>query len=516
MKNSLLVGAVLFFVAAAPNAFAQGHPCPHAVPFPGADVRSPQAMLIPDDVCDPENVGVPKNLAYFDDYSWRAFIALVWPAAEGKRGVPDVAQKLEREQGGMPNGPPLVFETFKAEWETFPQHAEAHPTDWDARDDPGEMTSMWTDLQRHCRDGSVSAKPGDFFLTPRTSFGEFENVRQAPFPATALVAQNGTLVRYLAAYNEKAYRYIFARQLYLAENLPKDEKQALAFPFGSVTVKSSWIDLGKPGETASVAHPESSHRRLAWLFDPFGQKCEQHVVGLVGLHLVQKTPKRPAWVWSSFEHVANVPNRKSPAARDHPASFDNVCPPRANTTSPYSFNDGTGAAMKEVPPNYLVDRWQTNPPPCTPPPVNVERQRAINHDPPAIVTRNTVETNSKWQEALRSDGSVWQNYQLVLTQWSTGGRCLHGCGVPEFSVPGRDVNPCPSRRPACNRLGNSAIVNTSMETWLPDKIESGCMACHNRVASGRDDPPNNKDPLDYVLSLRASAYPPRNARPEPR
>jgi hypothetical protein len=58
-------------------------------------------------------------------------------------------------------------------------------------------------------------------------------------------------------------------------------------------------------------------------------------------------------------------------------------------------------------------------------------------------------------------------------------------------------------------------VNASMETWLPDKIESGCMACHNRVASGRDDPPNNKDPFDYVLSLRTSAYPPRDAQPGP-
>ena len=42
------------------------------------------------------------------------------------------------------------------------------------------------------------------------------------------------------------------------------------------------------------------------------------------------------------------------------------------------------------------------------------------------------------------------------------------------------------------------------------------MACHNEVASGRDDPPNNKDPLDSVFSLRVSAYPPRNAPPEPR
>ena len=172
-----------------------------------------------------------------------------------------------------------------------------------------------------------------------------------------------------------------------------------------MTVKSSWIDLGKPDETASVAHPESFHRRLAWLFDPFAQKCEQHVVGLVGLHLVQKTPERPAWVWSSFEHVANAPNRKPRAARDHPASFDNVCPPRANTTSPYSFNDGSGAAMKELPPNYLVDRWQTNSAALHAAAGECGNWlRAINHDPPAIVTRSTAETNSKWQEALRSDG----------------------------------------------------------------------------------------------------------------
>ena len=183
MKNSLLVGAVLFFVAAAPNAFAQGRPCPHAVPFPGADVRSPQAMLIPDDVCDPENVGAPKSLAYFDDYSWRAFIALVWPAAEGKRGVPDVAQKLEREQGGVPNGPPLVFETFKAEWETFPQHAEAHPTDWDARDDPGGMTSMWTDLQRRCRDASVSGEARRLLPDPAHQLRRVrKRTARPPFP----------------------------------------------------------------------------------------------------------------------------------------------------------------------------------------------------------------------------------------------------------------------------------------------------------------------------------------------
>jgi hypothetical protein len=513
MKNSLIVGAVLLFVHAPQGAFADGRPCPQTLPDLKPDVSSPEAKLVPDDVCG-EDVGVPKNLAYFDDYSWRAFIALVWPASAGKRGEPDPDPRhsLESPREGMPSGSPLVFETYKAEWETFPQAEQAHPTDWDVPDDPADMTSMWTDRQRACHDGSVAAKPGDFFLAPSTKFGRFENVAQAGMPAAVLVAQNGTLVRYLAAYNENAYHYVLSRGLYLAKNLPNDEDHALDFPLGSVTVKSSWIDLGTLGTNQGAAHPETFHRRVAWLYDPFEQKiedkCKQHIVGLVGLHIVQKTPFHNSWIWSSFEHVDNAPDRKTISRLDPSILSGNSCPTPSNTKSPYSFNDGSGMPMNSVPPTYLVDRWEKKPPPCTPPPVNVERIRAINHDPPEIVTRSTTETNEKWQDELRKENSVWQYYQLVVTQWSVAGRCREGCGAPLYTVPGVDQDNCSN--PACNHLAGSAIANASMETWLPSNLQFGCMACHNKVASGAA--PNNKDPLDFVFSLRVNAYPSRSAR----
>jgi hypothetical protein len=513
MKTLSVVAAsaALFAAFAPPSAFADGRPCPYSVPFPDVDIRSAEAKLVPDDVCVPDTIGVPQSLAYFNDYSWRAFIAMVWPAAQGKRGDPDPKQKLEAEQEGMPSGPPLVFETYKAEWETFPSRAAARPTDWSAPDDPNSSTTMWDDVKkRNCAPNG--AKPGDFFLAPSSKFGRFENVRQAGLPATALVAQNGTLVRYLAAYNKKAYHYIFSRGLYLARNLPKDEEHALAFPTGSVTVKSSWIDLGKPGETPGAAHPETFHRRLAWLYDPFQTPpaCEQHVVGLVGLHIVQKTAQNLSWIWSTFEHVKNAPDRKTRESLGSPARLGSPCPTPSSANSPYSFNDDSGTPMSLVPQAYLVGRWEKNLPHCAPPPVNVERLRPINQDAAEIVTRSTTETNQKWRDALRNENSVWQNYELVLTQWSTGGRCHDGCGVPEFTIPGRDL-PYSDPTTAFNRLGNSPIANASMETWLPDKIEFGCMACHNQVASGKRPP--NKDPrLDFVFSLRINAYPSRDAR----
>src|ERR1700678_584610 len=44
----------------------------------------------PTDVCVPAGVpDGPLQLPYFDDYSWRTFISMMWPALPGQRGIPD-------------------------------------------------------------------------------------------------------------------------------------------------------------------------------------------------------------------------------------------------------------------------------------------------------------------------------------------------------------------------------------------------------------------------------------------
>ena len=49
---------------------------------------------------------------YFDDFSWRELVAMVWPAASGHRGVADTSKKVA-DPG------PRVFETFKSLYELF-------------------------------------------------------------------------------------------------------------------------------------------------------------------------------------------------------------------------------------------------------------------------------------------------------------------------------------------------------------------------------------------------------------
>src|ERR1017187_2271023 len=83
--------------------------------------RSISSSVMPADVCIPDGfIDVPVN--YFDDYAWRAFLAMVWPAALGHRGMADVKKPVG-------SAGPLVFETLKSLWEIFHEDGSAPASD---------------------------------------------------------------------------------------------------------------------------------------------------------------------------------------------------------------------------------------------------------------------------------------------------------------------------------------------------------------------------------------------------
>jgi hypothetical protein len=464
----LAIAFLVLFGCATVPALAQ-QPCPRRVTaeIPPPTTSGAVATRVPDDVCLPD----PRPdtpLAYFDDYSWRAFIALVWPALNGERGIADPDQDLERisrpDAAAAAQGPSLVFETYKADWETF-QRGFAQ-SQWNSAD------ARWTNAQLAC----TGARKGDFFLAPSEKLGSFDNLTQFDrgIPTTVLVAQNGSPVRYLAAYNQIEFNQILDREWYLSLSLrPYNGK--LEFLNGSLSVKSSWVDM------RNIAHPERFHRRLAWLYDPFTGGCEERIVGLVGLHIVQKTPSRPQWIWSSFEQVDNVPGDIAPPPLNltspDPSDNGTSCPALPSPIRPFTFNDGSSARMPAgIPPGYLMDDMKIRK--CPPSPVNIERLKRIND--------STKRTNMLWQDKLRERSSVWQYYQLVVTQWPDDtDRCGdEGCGAPNHTIPGS------------TRLHDSNLANTTMETWNQNDIGTGCMSCHNAAREH-----------DFVWSLTVNAWP---------
>jgi hypothetical protein len=407
---------------------------PHDVAFAQASCPNPPLVSVtssqvPSDVCVPS--GFPGNpIQFFDDFSWKSFVALVWPALTDQRGKPDPAKKVGDTSG------PLVFETFKADWELF----QADPTGWNS-----------FPTANPCGDGATTGF-NDFLLA---SFSKFGNLGEAGFGnlVHALPAQNKSWVRYSTAFNETEYNQIFNGKLYILSNLKA--ASPLTFQNGSLNVKSSWIVM------TGIAHPERYYSRVAKVMDPVTGACSDMRVGLVGLHVVQKTPSRPQWIWSSFEHVDNVP----------PA------PQGAPTPPTFAFNDGTGATMPPTDPNGGF------------PPDDLSNPKIYNVARIKPIHPSTQTTNAAYRTAL---GGVWQFYQLVMTQWP----------VPPQGVP--PEGPVPASQPGSPNFtfpgtgATTAFANTTLETWDQNTIFKGCMNCHN-VANA------NSPSTDFVWTLQDHA-----------
>lgn len=416
---------------------AQASPTPFpcqstpAASCPNAPVTNISSAQVPCDVCIPTSFPSTANaIAFFDDYSWRSFIALVWPALQGQRGVPDTTQTIT-------GSGPRVFETYKGLWETFHVDGSA-PTTWNAYDPPA---------MNAC---GVQTAFGDLVLA---SFSKFSDLGQAGFGTLVgpLVAQNQTYVSYLTAYNQIEYDQITSNGWYLRAKLPT----SITFNPQSLDIKSAWMDM------TNAKNPGRYYTRTAWVMDPMSGKCSQKTVGLVGLHIVQKTPTRPQWIWSTFEQVDNVP----PAQSGAPGTF--------------GFNDGTATPMPPKNP-YSVNPLPTP----VPSPFNVTRTMPIS----TLVVQglpSTVQTNANYQQALKNAGSVWQYYQLVMTQWPVPGNTPTNPGTPTFSFPGLGAN--------------TSFANTTMETFDQSSISFGCMACHTVT----------KNATDFLWSLADHAFPPK-------
>jgi hypothetical protein len=414
------------------------------VAFPnGVDVKaeekSPAAVtksrvdwpVVPDDVSiPPGTTGNP--IAFFDDYSWRAFIAVVWPGLKDSQGVPDKKKTVD----GIG---PRVFETYKSLAEVFHDDGSA----------PGSLDTYDAPRYNPC---GVKSTYGDVTLG---SFSKFSNLGQAGFGSLLgpLVAQNSTYVRYLTGFDNKAFRQILGKKWYLRSNLPKPP-MSITFDDGALTLKSAWIDMTK------IPHPERYYTRTAHVLDPVTGECADMKVGLVGLHIVQKTPTRPQWIWSSFEHVDNVP----PARPGAPGNF--------------AVNDGKGTAMPSTNPYPLSRALQ----PPNAAPFNVTRVKPIHP--------STIKTNDDYHAALDKK-SVWQFYQLVLTQWPTTPSKPDLPGTPKNTFPGLAPN------------DTTAFANVTLETFEQQSVFTSCMACHNATMK----------PTDFVWSLNDHAFPPSSATP---
>jgi hypothetical protein len=201
-----------------------------------------------------------------DEYAWRLFVALNWPADNSTRQADP--SKVFGEAG------PVVWEVWKNANEVFLQDG-IDPGSWSSnnnQDDaaPMERFNAFTPLQqinaRHIVNG---------VMVPMTdSANDPQQLREMHM-------------------NQVTFEYIRANELYsLDGQLTRyGQKNPIAFPLGAKEIKAEW----QPIDSKSRSKYHTLELRTA--------NGGTRLYGLTALHVLSKD--LPNWFWATFEHVDN-------------------------------------------------------------------------------------------------------------------------------------------------------------------------------------------------------------------
>jgi hypothetical protein len=263
-------------------------------PFSGA--VAPLSGILPVVVNIPPRVTTPEQARpFFDDFSWRSFIALNWPALPDEHGVPR-----------SPNDPKVLLDAGKN-----------YPTVWGTDREAYELYRIDNATPAAFASTAVTntvcgpASPGTKILLMAAKSGTLlGDVDQAfSFP---LVDQNNNYIYYEIRFNADQYDFVRGNGLYLAKNLQAAEMKApIAMPIssaqpykqGAVMLKAAWKQMTPADD------PSRYYTVAARILDTSQRQpvCRDVTMGLVGFHIGHKVQGLAQWIWSSFEQVDNVP-----------------------------------------------------------------------------------------------------------------------------------------------------------------------------------------------------------------
>lgn len=434
---------------------------PPATPSPSATVRLDQPSIPPSTSnClappflvsnDPNKHAytTPKDMALTRQadancFAWQQFISLNWLAATNMRGQPDTAAPVT--SFGEPNETrAVVWETYKESDEVFLPNAAA-PAAWNSWPSSGAIKIL----------GGMKSE-----IDPEPKL-DLSEIGQASPGHPWLTAQNKLLTLYERRMNEDEFNYIVTNKLYNAStqqtfaqspgiNLPDGTAASAQYgPLGAIETKAAWIELPNQADWPrfKIARADVTYPPMR----PGGQPVVKKnvVVGLVGLHIIHKTALGQQFIWATFEHRDNCPDKDEVANRRLKSSytyFNPNCDPQTDhyqctpNANPVSYGNGTNP--------YDA-------------PIQVVRQTPI----PTRLNDNVAGLNEYVWAFIRAQNpdSVFLNYQLVNTLWSNQNTPIRaGARVPLFAG---QLSPAPTQEP---------VASTVLETYVQQVT---CLACH--------------------------------------
>jgi cytochrome c peroxidase len=208
-----------------------------------------------------------------DEYAWRLFVALNWPADSTRRQADSTAHfGADR---------PVVWETWQSGGNVY----------LDGGADPGPWRRRLT--RPNGRRVAIEDSPERRFET--ISLRDLPNARHivngvmVPLVDPIAAAKRLTEIRM----NQPTFDFIRAHELYNVDGQARANKQStpVSFPYGSKEVKAKWRPITESERsryhTVSITLADGTRR----------------LYGLTALHIASKD--LPTWFWATFEHVDN-------------------------------------------------------------------------------------------------------------------------------------------------------------------------------------------------------------------
>ncbi len=439
------------------------------------------------------DVSDPTNLQEAAAFAWQEFIALTWPApAQGPASFP---RGVPLTDGSVPYGKPgptgqVVFETFRHRVETFP--GADNPNGYDS----GRPDLGFSSIPSYQYQSPIPPAPG-LKVPAIPPYNNLDEVTQIslnamyagavdPHPSLGGSSSSSQVEKILfqAKVNEAQYRYVAANRYWGQDANPNlmtilnnsgafaqtGDAQTYPGPYmnlpasdpankklGTIEIKTAWRRLNK-NEDATKFYTARVRYYIGTV--NAGNPTVQGFVdsdqvgetwGLVALHIIQKTPNAPAFIYATFGHINNIVDAngvpvEAPDGTTKPQYVNtppfipelNIVPAANKVGNPPLYQTetltGTAVANTNSPQLYYrnVDaKWVTtcaavNPPLCQQGkdngsfgasgiyymgPVNVNRRLFMI--PPTITAANRAAHQAI---AAANGNAVWLNYRLVNVQ----------------------------------------------------------------------------------------------------
>ncbi len=206
-----------------------------------------------------------------DEYAWRVFVALNWPASQHAPEA-DPRKTLDSQS-------PTVWEAWSSANDIFRADG-ADPGPWSRG--PGLLT-------QHAAVPIGSARFEAFSARDLPNLQRVQNGKMVPVKDPLASATRLTEIHM----NRAGYEYIRERGLYNTEGQLRvlEDGVTVAFPAATKEVKAKWRII-------SEAERGRYHTLTVTLADG-----TTRLYGLTALHVVTKD--LPTWFWATFEHVDN-------------------------------------------------------------------------------------------------------------------------------------------------------------------------------------------------------------------